>query len=518
MKTAVSVVWLKRDFRPFDHQPFQRAIESGKPLLVVYAFEPIAKQAPSFSERHHDFIRQSLSALEQFLENYGLTIHYFEGDVFSMFDNIRKHFEIETVYSYCETGENWSFQRDIQLGKYFRQHQIVWCELQQNGVIRALRTLKDWNKRWASFMNQPLDNPDWENSERLDTGVLFNEVGFFKPVAPITKTFIQPGGFHYASKYLNSFIQERAVAYSKHISKPSESRTSCSRLSPYLAFGNISIRQILDATAACKEDYPYKSGLRNFTTRLVWHCHFIQKFERDIRIEFENFNRAFDAIRQHEDVSLINAWKQGLTGYPLVDACMRCVNTTGYLNFRMRAMLVSFLCHHLWQPWQSGVHHLARQFLDFEPGIHYPQFQMQASVTGVHTLRIYNPIKQSIEHDPQGTFIRQWVPELKLVPDAFIHQPWLMSTIEQRDFNLIIDKHYPAPVVSIAETHGRARTEIGRILKSDYSKEEAGSIITKHGSSSAKPLKNERSKKRTSATKRLSGLQTSLFLEEEVEE
>lgn len=487
-KQEITIVWFKRDLRLYDHEPLFLAQKSDYPVLLLYCFEPSVMTYDDSDVRHWRFIYESLIDMQLKLDTLGAQLCICHNEVLEVFNQLNDFYHIKHIFSHQETGNKVTFDRDLMVQQFCSEQSIAWHESLTNGVVRKLKSRKNWESRWKETMTRPMVNVDLPKMHflSLDKAIKSEIIGEVIPVeVTIRNDNFQQGGETFAWKYLRSFLQDRYPNYSKHISKPELSRRSCSRLSPYLTYGNISMRSVYQTTMKRYGTATNKRALTNFISRLHWHCHFIQKFEDECSMEFQHVNSAYDTLVKIRNESHIIAWQTGQTGVPIVDACMRCLVATGYINFRMRAMVVSFFVFNLWQDWRD-LHFLARQFLDYEPGIHYPQLHMQSGVTGVNTIRIYNPIKNSIDHDENGHFICRWVPELANIPTSFIHEPWKLSVMEQQLYGFVVGQDYPMPIVDIESSRQKAADIVWNFRKSDDVKQEGKRILAKHTNAKGK--------------------------------
>lgn len=480
-RPEINIVWLKRDLRLHDNEALYNAVLDGQPFMIVYLFENILLNDPHYNERHWNFIKQSLVDINTELAAFHSKVLCVNTDLTSAFNQIQNYFKVSKVFSHQETGIAITYQRDKDFARYCRNNSIEWIENINNGVIRGLSNRVQWFEKWNAYMQQEQLTFEPKTGQLLTIEAIKKIERLFKPYPLETakSQSFQHGGRATGIKYAQSFFTSRHENYMYHISKPEQSRYHCSRLSPYLAWGNLSVREIFQKGQQLKN----KSNKRHigaFVSRLRWQAHFIQKFEMEHTMEHASVNKGYHKLKKSVSSEYQRAWKEGQTGFPLVDASMRCLQQTGYLNFRMRALVVSFFTHILWQPWQAATTHLSQMFLDFEPGIHFPQLQMQAGETGINNLRIYNPIKNGIDHDQDAIFIKKWVPELSVLPTEFAHQPFLMTPLEQQLYDFQLGKNYPLPIVDIQSSRKFASDILWKMKKDPEVKKESQRILRRH--------------------------------------
>jgi deoxyribodipyrimidine photo-lyase len=492
----INLVWLKRDLRLTDHKPLYQATREDLPVILLYVQEPGYWQLADTSARHWQFIIQSLRDINRQLSDQHTGIWIAQSDILVCLEQLHRQYQISCIFSHEETGNQWTYDRDKQVQRWCNRNQISWRQCPQFAVKRGPLNRDNWDKFWQQQMSAPM-------VPAADLAKLMPPVAEYQQLPPDypgdDRLFCrspQTGGRSAAERVLESFLQRRQHRYLQSVSSPVNGPEFSSRLSPYLAYGCLSMKEIVQASVNRLAQCQQSQALRAFKSRLHWHCHFIQKLEAEPEYEHHAVHRDLLPLRsQSFDASLFEAWCKGRTGIPFIDACMTMLIATGWLPFRMRAMLMAFSSYHLWLPWQRPAAWLAQLFTDYEPGIHYPQVQMQSGTTGINPFRIYNPVKQGQRFDADGHFIRRWLPQLRQLNSAYIHQPWLCP-----DFNSL---DYPEPVVDVDAAARQARETLFKFYRELVSATETQRIVNRHAS--------RRYRRRSKAEQTITSNQLSLF-------
>ena len=493
---------MKRDFRITDNECLFEAAQHADMVLPFFCWEHDVLNEGDYSSFHLQAQWEGLSGICQSLRSRGIESRVVSGEIVEQLDLLFQLFPFDVLYSHQETGNLVTFQRDQNVQKWCRERDVKWAEMNPSSVMRGgdadRRRLK---LRQADYRKQePLPIPDLNQLEPLPPGIV-SPPPSWKEVTSVFPKFkgqqLNPSltkvNEQSAHVTLTSFLHERGIGYSGGISSPNTAFVHGSRLSSHLAWGTISIRTVfahLDQrrleVKARKELSPWLRSLRAFESRLFWRDHFIQRLEAFPVMEKQPLNSAYADLKYEDDPEILNAWINGRTGYPMVDACMRCLQDNGFLNFRMRAMVVSFACYGLHLSWRTIHEPLARLFHDYEPGIHLSQLQMQAGVIGFNAIRVYSPKKQFLDHDPNGIFVHRWVEELKGRTPAEI------AYAEES----ALDGYNPK-VVDLKLRAKEMKARVFEVRKSAKGKKITGVVLKRHGSKRSNSGRKKKTEKNT---------------------
>jgi deoxyribodipyrimidine photo-lyase len=396
--------WHKRDMRLLDNPALALAVQKSSQLNMP--FVPIMglesdlvtdlKTSYEFSEFQQFGYLSAMLALFKNYQHFGVQPLLFHDSIINTLHQIQALQPITILISHQEHGTDQTFARDKLVSQFCKTNNIQWIQLAPSGVIRNLQSRDIRDKLVKQYLNGKIvPIPDFTSINQIKDSKLFNCDQVFKTLIELKQTIGQKHKLQESSEkqghlVLESFAKARAKGYRGGISSPNSAIIHGSRLSQFLAYGSLSLRfinQFFWTNITTTTDTKLKSGMLGAMQRLHWREHFIQRLETQPSMPNRSINPDFDRIEYSHVLELFDKYKTGKTGEVLIDACIRCLNSTGFVNFRMRAMLVSYGVFGLDLDWRELGKYLASVFLDYEPGIHWSQMQMQAGVTGINTVR-----------------------------------------------------------------------------------------------------------------------------------
>ena len=447
------VVWHRSDLRPADNAALAAAVRDANPA-PLFCFDPSFYGDSGLAcDARLRFLHESLTDLRERYRDRGSDLALWHGDPRERIPELLDEgFE---VYVNADVTARYGRDRDADL--LARGGVSAFGD---DGIVRDATDSRDgWDEQCeAYFEADPHPEPESLADNPLDSEATVEEVEAEYDVTP-EKRDVPTGGRTEGERRLESFV-DRVREYQRYVSAPAAAERNGSRLSAYLKFGCLSTREVYQRVRKA----PECDGRDSFVSRLYWNRHYHQKLQDWPGWADRSVNPVFHGLyRSEHDSDLLAAWKAGRTGFPMVDASMRALVETGFINFRMRAMCASFLTYVLREPWRLGADFFYYHLVDAAMGINHTQFQSQAGTVGVHPVRVYDPAKQGREYDPDGEFVRTYVPELAALPDDHLPRPEKAPLTVLDEAGIDLGADYPYPVVDYEQRAAAARERFVRL-------------------------------------------------------
>ncbi|MEH2259064.1 FAD-binding domain-containing protein [Nostoc sp.] len=454
------LLWFRRDLRLTDNEIVALASANNATVLAFFIIDPWFYQWVDVGKARVRFLFESLENLDSNLQKLGSKLILFEGNAVEIIQELTQQLTQQghrpKLYFNRDVQVEYGVSRDQAIVHFYQQLNLNY-HMGLNNFLQLEDKREHWYSEYYTYQRQPIyPKPTSINTPSLSLNIphlTFTELkqkysAFWK-----TEQVYFIGGETQAQSTLNSFLKSRFNGYHWKLSRPMLSQLGAtSHLSPHLTFGTISTRTVYQSTKARAEELKTQPkaefSLKAFRDRLRWHDSFTQRLYFYPEIAYQNRYPEFDEWYTPlelppEKQELFQAWLEGLTGFPLVDASMRQLKTMGWMNFRMRAMCATFLTINCGISWHHGARHYMNYLVDGDLAIDNWQWQMQSGVTNPlsDTFRIYNPNKNIQEKDPDLKFIYYWISELKGYSLPEIIQGKYIGT-----------SSYPQPILDWAKT------------------------------------------------------------------
>jgi deoxyribodipyrimidine photo-lyase len=454
------VVWHRDDLRAADNPALAAAARDGTPCPVFVADPAFYDERGLACDARIEFLFECLADLREQYRDLGSDLAVLHGD---SVERLRTLLTPDAAGTARDRPRLY-FNRGVPTAAGVARDETVlgWHGVEAfgaDGIVREGESRDGWSDQCeAYFESERHPTPDALPENPISSDCTLDDLRAEYDVDS-EKERVPRGGRTPGLRRLDRFV-DTIHEYPSAVSRPAAAEQHCSRLSAYLKFGALSIREVYQRVQSDAVD---GRGREMFTSRLFWNRHYRQKLADWPDATERSINPVFRSLhRQNHDPDLVAAWREGRTGFPMVDAAMRALVETGFINFRMRSLVATFYSYVLREWWKPGADFLYSHLIDADPGINYEQWQAQAGLVGVHPIRVYNPAKQAREYDPDGEFVRRYVPELAPLPDEHLPRPEKTPLAVQQECGVEVGEDYPYPIVDYEHRASEARDLMAR--------------------------------------------------------